>query len=134
MTNLFTSVGEHHSILMKKLTDYKIMPLFPSSPVADPQISPDGKKMLFTYSTINLKENKYHTHIWLQDLGEKRPRQFTHGAAGEFYPRWSPNGREILFLANREGSDENDGKKSGPQIHVIRADGGESSTVILNYN
>jgi dipeptidyl aminopeptidase/acylaminoacyl peptidase len=115
---------------MKKLTDYKIMTLFPSSPVADPQISPDGTKVLFTYSIIDMEENKYRTHIWLQPLDEKKPRQFTHGAGSESYPRWSPNGREILFLTNREGDDKkDDGKKSGPQVYVIRTDGGEARQV-----
>ena len=101
---------------MKKLTDYKIMHLFPSSPVADPQISPNGTKVLFTYSMVDMAGNKYRTHIWLQPLDERRPRQFTHGAGSESYPRWSPNGREILFLTNREGDDKKgEGKRSGPQ-------------------
>lgn len=64
---------------MKKLEDYTIMPLFPSQPVDDPQISPDGSKILFTYSEVNLEEDKYDTHIWIYDLDEKKPRQFTYG-------------------------------------------------------
>ncbi|UCD44653.1 MAG: S9 family peptidase [Candidatus Bathyarchaeota archaeon] len=113
---------------MKKLEDYKIMPLFASTPVGDPQVSPDGGRILFTHSTIDMKEDKYRTHIWLQDLGEKNPRQFTYGAGSESYPRWSPDGKEVLFLTNREGIGKND-KKPTPQIYVLRADGGEARKV-----
>jgi len=110
--------------MMKKLEDYKIMPLFASTPVGDPQVSPDGDKILFTHSTIDMEEDKYHTHLWLQDLGEKKPKQFTYGAGSESYPRWSPSGKEVLFLTNRDGPGKDD-KKPTPQIYVLRADGGE---------
>ena len=116
-------------IAMKKLIDYKIPPLFPSIPVADPQVSPDGSRVLFTYSTIDMEENKYHTHIWLQELEEKKPMQFTYGVGSESYPRWSPDGKEIMFLTNREGPGKDEKKKPTPQIYVIRVDGGEARKV-----
>ena len=49
---------------MKPLEDYKMIPIFPTQPVSDPQISPDGTKVLFTYTKINMKENIYDSHIW----------------------------------------------------------------------
>ncbi|MFB0543771.1 MAG: prolyl oligopeptidase family serine peptidase, partial [Candidatus Bathyarchaeia archaeon] len=113
---------------MKKLVDYKIMPLFPSQPVSDPQVSPDGTKVLFTYTTTNMAENKYDTHIWLLPLKEKKPRQFTHGKNNDTSPRWSPDGRTILFLSNRVSEEEKAGeeKKKKTQIWLIPADGGEA--------
>jgi len=116
---------------MKKLTDYKVMPVFPMAPVSDPQVSPDGTRVLFTHSTVNMEEDKYDTHIWLLDLREKRPRQFTHGANNESSPRWSPDGKQILFLSNRpaEGEKPDEKKKKKNQIWVIPADGGEARQI-----
>ncbi len=117
---------------MKKLTDYKIMPLFPMAPVSDPQISPDGANVLFTYSTANMDEDKYDTHIWLLPLKEGRPRQFTFSANNESSPRWSPDGRSILFLSNRPAEGEKkdeEKKKKKNQIFVMPADGGEARQV-----
>ena len=113
---------------MKKLEYYEIMPIFPSQPVSDPQISPDGTKVLFTYTTITMKENKYNRHIWLLPLKERKPRQFTHGTSSESNPRWSPDGKSILFLSNRVSEEEKEGeeKKRKTQIWVIPADGGEA--------
>ena len=107
---------------MKKLEDYRITPIFPGQPVSDPQISPDGTKVLFTYRTANVKEDRYHSHIWLLPLDEKKPKQFTYGNGNDSHPRWSPDGKTILFLSDRS-SEEN---KPGMQIFVIPADGGEA--------
>jgi dipeptidyl aminopeptidase/acylaminoacyl peptidase len=116
---------------MKKLTDFEIMPIFPMAPVSDPQVSPDGTRVLFTHSTVNMEEDKYDSHIWLLDLKEKRPRQFTHGANNESFPRWSPDGKQILFLSNRtaEGEKKDEKKKKKSQIWVIPADGGEARQI-----
>ena len=107
---------------MKNLEDYRITPIFPGQPVSDPQISPDGAKVLFTYTTANVKEDRYHSHIWLLPLDEKEPKQFTYGNGNDSHPRWSPDGKTILFLSDRL-SEEN---KPGMQIFVIPADGGEA--------
>jgi len=117
---------------MKKLTDYKVMPVFPMAPVSDPQISPDGARVLFTYSTVNMEEDKYDSHVWLLDLKEKWPRQFTHGVNNDSHPRWSPDGKTILFLSNRPAEGEkkaDEKKKKKNQIFIIPADGGEARQI-----
>ena len=77
---------------MRKLTDYKVMPIFPMAPVSDPRVSPDGGRVLFTYTTVSMKDDKYDGHIWLHELRTKKTRQFTHGRSNESNPRWSPKG------------------------------------------
>lgn len=116
---------------MKKLEEYKIMPIFPAQPVSGPQMSPDGTRILFTYSTVNMDEDKYDSHIWVFDLKEKAPRQFTHGKSSDTNARWSPDGRSILFLSNRASEEEKaaDEKKRKAQVWIIPADGGESRRV-----
>lgn len=112
---------------MKKLEEYKIMPIFAAQPVSDAQISPDGKKVLFIYSKVNMEENKYDNHIWLYPLADS-PHQFTHGKSSESSSRWSPDGKTILFLSNRPREDEKAGdeKKRKPQLWTIPSDGGEA--------
>lgn len=119
---------------MKKLEDYEIMPIFPGQPVSDPQISPDGDKVLFTYTSTNIKENKRDSHIWLLLLKDGKPRQFTHGKGNDVNPRWSHDGREILFLSDRARDETGDGKKEEKkegkmQLWVIPADGGEAKQI-----
>ena len=44
-------------------------------------------------------------------------RQFTFSAKAESSPRWSPDGKQLAFLSNREDQQ---------QIYVMRMDGGEA--------
>ena len=58
--------------------------------VGDPQISPDGKQILFTHKKINDK-NKYVTNLFTVDL-EGSVKQWTQGETGAGVGRWSPDG------------------------------------------
>ena len=112
--------GGHKTQNRPALEDYRIRPSFPR--LSDPQISPDGTKVLFTYTTTNLKEDRYDSHIWLLPLDDKKPKQLTFGNGNDSHPRWSPDGKTILFLSDRL-REEN---KPGMQIFVMPADGGKA--------
>ena len=114
---------------MQKLEEIEIMSLFPTSPVEDPQISPDGSKILFTYSEVNMEKDRYDTQIWLLDLNTKKPLQFTYGEKNASNPRWSPKGDQILFTSSRPSLGDPEGDKKKPQLFVIPADGGEARQI-----
>jgi dipeptidyl aminopeptidase/acylaminoacyl peptidase len=71
--------------------------------VEDPRISPDGSTVAFTVSDPDLASNRYRRRIWMasarSELDEARP--FT-GEGVELLPRWSPDGRRLAFIAERE--------------------------------
>jgi acylaminoacyl-peptidase len=92
--------------------------------VSDPQVSPDGGKVAFVLSTIIRKEDRYERHIWLADTRSGKTVQFTHGVGRDTYPRWSPDGKSLLFLSSSRDPDE---KKA--QLWVIPRTGGEASMV-----
>src|SRR5262249_42640492 len=48
-------------------------------------------------------------------------RQFTYSAKSESTPRWSPDGKQLAFLSNREEDQQ--------QVFVIPADGGEARSL-----
>jgi len=91
--------------------------------VADPRLSPDGRRVAYVVSRTDEEGNAYRTAIWVAALdGSEEPRQFTSGERNDGSPRWSPDGRWLAFVSNREGDDE---KKSKGQLYVLPADGGE---------
>jgi dipeptidyl aminopeptidase/acylaminoacyl peptidase len=92
--------------------------LFAFKRVAAPQISPDGKSVAYQVTTVNLEDNKSSTALWIAATdGKTPPKQLTNPQGKrDAAPRWSPDGKFILFESNRSGSS---------QLWVISADGSE---------
>lgn len=84
--------------------------------VSDPQVSPDGTRVIFTRKHIGEK-NDYVTNLWMVETNTGNPAQFTSGGK-DSAARWSPDGTKIAFISGRE--------KPNPQIFLIGADGGEA--------
>ncbi len=84
--------------------------------VSDPQISPDGKKILFTRKHVGEK-NAYVSNLWIVDCDTAEARQFTNSGKDSF-GRWSPDGSTIAFISGRE--------KPGSQVYTIPFSGGEA--------
>ena len=75
--------------------------------VADPQISPDGTRIVFTRSWVNPMEDSFESAIWIMDADGGRARVLLDEGSS---PRWSPDGSRIAFIRS--------GEPSGPQIFV----------------
>jgi dipeptidyl aminopeptidase/acylaminoacyl peptidase len=92
--------------------------------IGSPVISPDGKDILFTVTQADWDKNKYDTEIWLSRNGGT-PFQLTQTTdESSDSPSWSPDGRWIAFLANRDGKSR--------QIYLINPVGGEA-TKLTNH-
>ncbi len=85
----------------------------------DPQLSPDGRRVVFTVQRVERETEKKYTNLWLAAADGTRLRQFTHGKWADSQPRWSPDGQTIAFFSNR-------GNEEQVQIYLIPVDGGEA--------
>lgn len=88
--------------------------------VGDPQMSPDGTRVIFTVKDSDIDKNKYATHLWMYSIHTHATTQFTFGDSTETSPRWSRDGRHIAFLRNKD-------KRT--QIWRVDANGGEACLV-----
>jgi dipeptidyl aminopeptidase/acylaminoacyl peptidase len=71
--------------------------LFKFKRVADPQVSPDGKLVVYVVTAVDLPGNKSSSSLWLAPTDGGSPRQLTAAGKKDRHPRWSPDGRSILF-------------------------------------
>jgi dipeptidyl aminopeptidase/acylaminoacyl peptidase len=91
--------------------------------VADPQISPDGRQIVFVRVSVDKKKEGYDTALWIVPTdGSQPPRPFTAGPR-DSAPRWSPDGRQVAFL--RVPEKEGDGPADA-QLWLIAMGGGEA--------
>jgi dipeptidyl aminopeptidase/acylaminoacyl peptidase len=90
--------------------------------VGDPRLSPDGRQVAYVVNRIDGEANLYRASIWVAPLdASTEPRQLTHGERSDHVPRWSPDGRWLAFLSNRDGEE----KEAQDELYVLPADGGE---------
>src|SRR6478672_6013448 len=81
--------------------------LFAFQRVGDPQISPDGKSVVYQVGTVELDANKTSTNLWVAAAdGKSAPRRLTTSTKSDRHPRWSADGKQILFESTRSGDSQ----------------------------
>ena len=74
--------------------------------VGDPQISPDGRQIVFARSWVDKLKDRFQSSIYVMEADGSRSRFLVEGAS----PRWSPDGTRIAYLA--------EGEPGGSQVFV----------------
>jgi Tol biopolymer transport system component len=86
--------------------------------VSDPQISPDGKSIVVVVGRPNLKIDKFESELVSVDIAKHDQRILTHDRVVKGYPRWSPSGDRLAYIAE-------DSEKQ-TQVFVLPMNGGDS--------
>jgi dipeptidyl aminopeptidase/acylaminoacyl peptidase len=76
-------------------------------------ISPDGKQIVFSRSWVDKLKDQYRSTLWIVDVDSGRVRELTTGSRSDSSPVWSPDGKRIAFLSDRDGTN---------QLHVMWID------------
>ena len=89
--------------------------------VGDLNVSPDGKWILYTVSSMDLKKDTRTTDLWMVSWDGKQDVQLTFDYDEPVSsPEWSPDASYISFLSDRQG------KVDGTQVWVLSRRGGEA--------
>jgi dipeptidyl aminopeptidase/acylaminoacyl peptidase len=70
--------------------------LFGLSIAADPQISPDGRTIVYVRRTADVMTDRMQASLWLVDVASGKQSPF---AASGSSPRWSPDGTRVAYVA-----------------------------------
>ncbi|MBI4545646.1 MAG: PD40 domain-containing protein, partial [Gemmatimonadetes bacterium] len=86
--------------------------------VADPQLSPDGRQIVYTRRWADRKHDRWESSLWIMDADGGRNRFLVNGSEA----RWSADGTRMLYLAK--------GEPEGTQLFVRWMDAEGATTQI----
>jgi dipeptidyl aminopeptidase/acylaminoacyl peptidase len=70
--------------------------------INSPKISPDGKFIAYRVRETNWKDNEFISQLWLVNVATGDKFQLTRGKKSANPAEWSPDGRWIAFVTERE--------------------------------
>jgi dipeptidyl aminopeptidase/acylaminoacyl peptidase len=88
--------------------------------VSDPQVSPDGEWVAYTVSTLDVEKDRADKDVWMTSWDGQKQLRLTTSRSSERAPRWSPDGRYLAFLSDRDDPHE------VSQIWLLNRAGGEA--------
>jgi dipeptidyl aminopeptidase/acylaminoacyl peptidase len=73
--------------------------------LSQPAVSPDGKRVAVTVTTVRETDNRRHQEIWVVPTAGGAPQRWTSPGTESSAPRWTPDGAWLVFSSPRPGGD-----------------------------
>lgn len=110
---LWAMMFQLNAQIEKRAFDY--MDVFDLQYVSNPQISPDGKEILFTKNSFDIMNDKRVGELWIMNSNGENKRKLTNLTTEESRARWSHDGKRIAFVTKTD---------NGAEIHILWKDSG----------
>ena len=86
---------------------------------ADPQLSPDGKRVAYLRRSMDIMTDSALSNIWVVDTDGKNHRPLLSGTSGYSSPRWSPGGDRLAYVTEAD--------ERGGELYVRWMDTGQTA-------
>ena len=83
---------------------FQYMDVFSLEYASDPQISPDGKRVVYVRNFMDVQKDRRRSNLWVIDANGNEHRGLTSGDGNDRSPRWSPDGRRLLYVSGADGT------------------------------
>src|SRR5580692_9113366 len=112
----------HPAVLEAQESSHKlsVMDEFQIQLPTDPQISPDGKKIVYVRRFADPMTDRRYSNLWIVNADGTDHRPLTTGNHNDASPRWSPDSARLAYLSDTDGKQ---------QIYVRWMDSGQTARV-----
>ena len=112
---------------LKQHTSFLLLTHVPSA--EDPSLSPDGTKIAF----VQWPKNRKTSHIFTANPDGSGIQQLTGGQCYNWSPRWSPDGKQLVFETTRNDNPTNNVKNGGHRdVYLMDGDGQNQTNLTAN--
>jgi len=88
--------------------------------VNDPQVSPDGKRVIYVRTSMDIMKDQPRANLWIINADGTEHRPVLSSRQSFSSPRWSPDGKRLAYISGAEGS---------PQMYVRWMDTGQTALI-----
>ncbi len=94
---LFMLFAFFSSIQAQQKTNLQPLDLFDLEYISDPQISPDGSKVLYVRNFKDVMTDRDYSNTWMVNIYGSQTLPLTQGNQRDFSPVWSPVGSKVAY-------------------------------------
>ncbi len=102
LTLLLFTLNSHAQVSNKM----EMLDIFNLEYVSDPQISPDGKQVIYVRNFKDIMTDRNLSNLWIVNFDGSQNRPLTTGEQNDRSPQWSHDGSKVAYFSNKSGQTE----------------------------
>ena len=85
---------------------FSSMDVFKLEYASDPRISPSGNRIVYVRNFMDIMKDQQRSSLWTITFDGAQHRPLTDGNGRQTNPRWSPDGKRVVYVSGDDGSSQ----------------------------
>lgn len=102
--DLMGAAARAAAVAHRAVTPLVPLDLFRLQTVSDPQLSPDGTRVVYVRQSYDIMRDRSVTQLWIVNADGSMHRRLTAGDGNDRAPQWTPSGDAVVYLSSVDGT------------------------------